>query len=113
MLVINRFTVAEADTDDFAARGQAALTALGACKGYQSGRLTRALDEPTAWCLVTEWESVGTYRRALSAFDVKMYATPLLAQSLDEPSAYEPLYLAGPGGAVTAITSDRATGPMR
>ena len=54
-------------------------------------RLARAFDDPTHWSIVTEWQSVGAYRRALSAFDVKMYATPLLAQSLDEPSAFEEL----------------------
>ena len=28
------------------------------------------------WCLVTEWESVGAYRRALGGFDVKITAVP-------------------------------------
>jgi hypothetical protein len=37
-----------------------------------------------------------------------VYATPLLAESLDEPSAYEALAAAEPGGQVVAAASDRA-----
>lgn len=56
---------------------------------------------------------MGTYRRALGAFDVKIYATPLLAESLDEPSAFEALATAEPGGQVEVAVSDRATDPSR
>ncbi|HEU4422327.1 MAG TPA: antibiotic biosynthesis monooxygenase, partial [Pilimelia sp.] len=84
-----------------------------ACPGYQSGRLARALDDPAHWCLATEWESVGAYRRALGSYDVKVTATPLLAESLPEPSAYETLAAADPGGEVTTSHSDRAARPWR
>jgi len=86
-----------------------ALAVLSERPGYRGGQLARAYDDPAVWCLVTEWESVGAYRRALSAYEVKVTATPLLAQSLDEPSAYEELALAGPGGTVQVVTSDRAS----
>lgn len=108
MLVLNRFVVEEPDASAFVGRAHAALAALAARPGYRSGRLTRALDDPRHWCLVTEWESVGAYRRALGSFDVKVQATPLLAESLDEPSAYEPLGIAAPGGEVIVVASDRA-----
>ncbi len=39
--------------------------------------------------LTTTWANVGSYRRALSAYDVKMTAVPLLSRAVDEPSAYE------------------------
>lgn len=113
MLVINRFVVDEQQAGGFVGRAQAALAVLAARPGYRSGRLTRALDEPSHWCLVTEWESVGTYRRALGAYDVKVQATPLLAESVDEPSAYEDLATADPGGPVMTMTSDRAAEPPR
>ena len=113
MLVVNRFVVAEEAAGGFTERAHAALGALAARPGYRSGQLARGLDDPTAWCLVTEWESVGAYRRALGAFDVRIHATPLLAESLDEPSAFEPLASAEPGGAVTSRSSDRATDPWR
>jgi len=113
MLVLNRFVVAEDAAAPFVTRAHAALAALAACPGYRAGRLTRALDEPEHWCLVTEWESVGTYRRALGSYDVKVDATPLLAESLDEPSAYETLAAAEPGGEVLTSPSDRAARPWR
>jgi hypothetical protein len=108
MLVITRFVVDGADSDPFVQRAHGALGALAACPGYLRGRLARSVDEPTQWTIVTEWASIGTYRRALSSFDVKMHATPLLATSLDEPSAYEVLAEVEAGGAVTVTTSDRA-----
>jgi hypothetical protein len=113
VLVVNRFVVAEEAADGFTERAHAALGALAARPGYRSGQLVRGLDDPTAWCLVTDWESVGTYRRALGAFDVKLHATPLLAESLDEPSAFEPLASAEPGESVVTRASDRSVGPGR
>lgn len=91
-------------------RAHAALGALAARPGYLRGRLARALDEPANWTIVTEWESVGAYRRALSAYEVKVHATPLLAEALDEPSAYEVLADAAPGGELRLAVSDRAEG---
>ncbi|GAA0475719.1 hypothetical protein Ade02nite_41900 [Paractinoplanes deccanensis] len=108
MLVLNRFAVQPDTRDDFVARAHAALGALAERPGYLSGRLTRALEDTSTWTLVTEWESVGAYRRALGAFDVKVHATPLLSQSIDEPSAFETLASAEPGGKVVETPSDRA-----
>lgn len=105
MLVVTRFVV-DGDDADFRTRADTALAALAARPGYLRGRLGRAYDDPTRWTLVTEWESVGAYRRALSAYDVKLNATPLLAQSLDEPSAFEVLAEAAPEGPVTVVPSD-------
>jgi len=108
MLVVTRFVVLDDGVSAFTERAHAALAALAACPGYLRGRLGRAFDEPAQWTVVTEWQSVGAYRRALSNFDVKMYATPLLAQSLDEVSAFEVLAEVAPGGALTVTASDRA-----
>lgn len=113
MLVLNRFVVSPDAHEPFAERAHAALAALAASTGYLSGRLTRALDDPAHWTLVTEWESVGAYRRALGGFDVKVHATPLLSESLDQPSAFETLASAGPGEQVTVVASDRADQPWR
>jgi heme oxygenase (mycobilin-producing) len=113
MLVLNRFVIDTDTEDDFVERAHAALAALAERPGYRTGRLTRALDDTAHWCLVTEWESVGTYRRALGGFDVKVHATPLLALSVDVPSAFETLADAAPGGPVVPVASDRATEPWR
>ncbi|MGW5668536.1 antibiotic biosynthesis monooxygenase family protein [Micromonospora sp. NPDC003776] len=113
MLVTNRFVVDTEVASEFTERAHAALAALAARPGYLRGELVRALDDPTHWCLLTEWESVGAYRRALGGFDVKVTAVPLLAQSVDEPSAYETLASAAPGGEIVIVASDRAAGPYR
>src|SRR3954453_12291547 len=113
MLVLNRFVVPPDTQDGFTERAHTALSALADRPGYLSGRLTRALDDPAYWTLVTEWESVGAYRRALGGFDVKVHATPLLSESIDEPSAFETLAAAAPGAAVVVATSGRATEQWR
>jgi heme oxygenase (mycobilin-producing) len=109
LLVLTRFVLDDATAEAaFVADAHTALATLSARPGYLGGRLARALDEPSHWSLITEWESVGAYRRALSAYDVKMHATPLLARSVDEPSAYEVLAEMDSAGTLRTGTSDRA-----
>lgn len=92
MLAIARFTVRLADAAEFQAKLEIALQAFSACKGYTGGELGQNLDDPTLWSLVTHWENVGSYRRALSNNTVKMHAIPTLAHAIDEPGAYEGPY---------------------
>ena len=90
MLVVNRFRVPEDEARRFRAELEAAAaTVLGEQAGYVDGTIGRNLDDPTLWALATRWEHVGAYRRALSSYDVKLRAVPLLSRALDEPSAYE------------------------
>ena len=91
MLVVNRFRVPEDDADDFRGDLEGALAVLAQQKGYADGQLGRNVDDPTLWTMVTRWRDVGSYRRALSAYDVKVGAVPLLSRAIDEPSAYEGL----------------------
>lgn len=91
MIVITRHTVPPEDADDFAVRAATALEALARRPGYRRGSLARAVDDPALWTLVTEWEGPGFYRRALSDFDVKVSAVPLLSTAHDEASAFEVL----------------------
>lgn len=95
-------------TGDVLERGRTALTVLAARPGYLRGTLARSTDDPQAWLLITEWENVGSYRRALGNFDVKLHATPLLADALDLPSVFESLLDVAPGGTSVAHASDRA-----
>lgn len=89
MLVVNRFRVPDDSAEVFRSDLAGALASLGACPGYVHGRIGRNVDEPTLWVLVTTWEGPGAYRRALSSYDVKMHAVPVLGRALDEPGAYE------------------------
>ena len=89
MIVVNRFRVAQTEGEGFRARVLAAHEALAARPGYVDGSVGRNVDDPELWVLTTRWANVGSYRRALSAYDVKVTAVPLLSQAIDEPSAYE------------------------
>lgn len=95
-------------SDGFAERAQEVLAALAARPGYVRGTLGRSTDDPHAWLLLTEWENVGSYRRALGNYQVKLHATPLSASALDVPSGFEALADVQPGGAATVRPSDRA-----
>jgi heme oxygenase (mycobilin-producing) len=122
VLVVNRFRVSGAQDVDgrdvtasggraaaqFADAARAALEAFAACPGFTDGRLGRSADDPSWWCLVTRWESVGAYRRALGSLAVKVAATPLLAEAVEEPAAFEVMAEADPGGPVRSGGSDRA-----
>jgi quinol monooxygenase YgiN len=89
VIVVNRFRVPADQQVAFRGELQAAREALAARPGYVAGRVGRNTDDPELWVLTTEWESVGTYRRALSAYDVKLTAVPVLSRAVDEPSAFE------------------------
>ena len=89
MLVVSRFRVPVDEGESFRAELQQALDALAERPGHLGGAVGRNVDDPELWVLTTRWEHVGAYRRALSAYDVKLRAVPLLSRALDEPSAYE------------------------
>jgi quinol monooxygenase YgiN len=89
VLVVSRFRVPLEQGETFRAELQDALDALAARPGHLAGTVGRNVDDPELWVLTTRWEHVGAYRRALSAYDVKLRAVPLLSRALDEPSAYE------------------------
>lgn len=91
MLVVTRFRVPVAEAEAFRAGLEEAHSVLAAQRGYVGGAVGRNVDDPELWLLQTSWEGPGAYRRALSAYDVKVRAWALLGQALDEPSAYETL----------------------
>lgn len=86
MIVVNRFR-----GDDLREGLEHALAVLAERPGYVGGAVGRNVDEPDLWVLTTTWENVGSYRRALSSYAVKVAAVPVLSQAIDEPSAYETL----------------------
>jgi heme oxygenase (mycobilin-producing) len=104
MISITHF---RSDDGSFAQRAQDALAALAQRPGFVRGSLGRSTDDATAWVLTSEWENVGSYRRALGNYDVKVRATPLLGEALDIDSSFEPLLEVDAHG-VTTHASDRA-----
>ena len=89
MLVVNRFRVPPDEAETFRDDVTRAHAVLAAQKGYVAGVVGRNVDDPELWTLTTRWENVGAFRRALSTYDAKLTAVPILSQALDEPSAYE------------------------
>ena len=89
MFAIARFMVPLGDAANFEIQLDDALAAFSGCTGYVSGEIGQNLDDPTLWHLSTNWENVGSYRRALSSTRAKLEAIPILARAIDEPGAYE------------------------
>lgn len=92
MLVVTRLRVSSADpaaAEALRVGLEHAYRILADKPGFVGGEIGRNLDDPSLWVLSTRWENVGSYRRALSSYDAKMYVQPLMVHALDEPSAYE------------------------
>ncbi|MFI6510265.1 antibiotic biosynthesis monooxygenase family protein [Streptosporangium sp. NPDC050855] len=87
MLALIRYSVPQARTEEFLARAHEIVDTLAAQPGCLRGRVTRSVDEPELWALVSEWEGAGFYRRALGAARMVMY--PLMTLMINEPSAFE------------------------
>ena len=89
MIVVNRFRVPLDAQEAFRSDLQRARVVLAERPGCVGSHIGRNTDDPELWVLTTEWESVGAYRRSLSAYDVKLTAVPVLSRAIDEPGAYE------------------------
>jgi hypothetical protein len=88
MIAIARFEVPLAQATQFRVQIERAHQVFSEREGYISGGFGQNLDDNQLWSLVTIWQNVGSYRRALSALPVKMEVVPLLATAIDEPGAY-------------------------
>jgi quinol monooxygenase YgiN len=90
VFAVTRFRAQGADGEALAAAVVPLLAALAARPGFRDGELGRSADDPDLWALVTRWDGVGAYRRALSAAEVKITGAPVWVHALDEPSVYLP-----------------------
>ncbi len=84
MIVVNRFRAGPG----FDRELQPAIEILGAKPGCLGIELGLNLDDPELWVMVSRWENVGSYRRALGGFESKSVVVPLLSRAIDEPTAY-------------------------
>jgi quinol monooxygenase YgiN len=108
MLAVTRHRVSESHADDFHAAALRALETLAQRPGFVAGRVGRAADDPGLWVVTSEWEDVGSYRRALSAYEVKVDAIPLLSNAIDEPTAFEVLAAVDETGSRSSTTARAA-----
>ena len=104
MLAVTRYRVEPADAASFLAQARAALAVLADRPGWRTGHVGRATDDPALWLLMSEWDDVGSYRRALSTYEVKITAVPLLSRAIDEPTAFE--VLTDADGNASALAAD-------
>ncbi len=79
-----------ASTPDALEAARELLAVLAGLPGYLRGWIARAVDDPDLLVLAHEWEDVGSYRRALSAYEVKL-RWPFLQTAVDEATAFEVL----------------------
>ena len=104
----------------FRSRDVAALMALlresvallATKEGFVDARVSRAIDDGALVTLELSWDTVGSYRRALSSYDVKVQVVPIMSQALDEPTAFEVLHVRdarGAADATGALAADAGT----
>ena len=89
MFAVTRFRATGDDAEALAAAVDAAAGGAGRRgRGSWDGELGPPADDPDLWALVTRWDGVGSYRRALSAAEVKITGAPVWVHALDEPGVY-------------------------
>jgi len=107
LLVISRFRVLQEQAAGFAEDARVALATLAQSVGFIDGAIGQSTDESDLRLLTTRWSDVGSYRRALSRFEVKISAVPLLSTAIDESSAFEAVHVIS-GGQMHSAVSGRA-----
>jgi hypothetical protein len=90
VFAVTRLRATGEDGEALAAAVAPLLSALAARPGFQGGELGRSPDDPSLWALVTRWDGVGSYRRALGAAEVKITGAPVWVHAVDEPGVYLP-----------------------
>ena len=107
LLVVNRFRVTPELGAAFAEDARVALAILAESVGFIDGAIAQSTDETDLRLITTRWRDVGSYRRALSRFEVKISAVPLLSRAVDESSAFEAVHVISEG-LVTSVAPGRA-----
>jgi hypothetical protein len=102
LLVVTRHVVAVEQREAFLEAARQAVGVLADQAGFQEASIAQATDDAGLYLIETHWVGVGAYRRALSSFDVKMTAIPLLSTAIDEPSAFEVVHRRTPGSETRA-----------
>lgn len=100
------------DVPALIAQLRAAIALLSTKVGFINAHLARAIDDPELIVLQLGWDTVGSYRRALSSYDVKVEVVPVMSQAIDEPTAFEVLHFRDAGGVIDApgaLAADAST----
>jgi hypothetical protein len=118
MLVVMRFDAkssSPSEAESLQERQKSLVQALSGAQGFRNATLGRSPDDPGQWVIVTRWVGVGSFRRGLSGFDVKLALGALASESVDTTSVFE-VVGESDGQSWTTRSSDRSadadtTGP--
>jgi hypothetical protein len=88
VFAVTRLRTEAADVPALLAAGTELLALLRQRPGFRDGAIGRAADEAGLLALWTTWDGVGSYRRALSASEVKIAGAPVWLHAVDEPGVY-------------------------
>jgi len=89
LLVVTRHQVDAGERKEFVAKARLTLATLAEHAGFLAGDLAQSTDDADEFVVQSRWSDVGAFRRALSSFDVKLNAVPLLSTAVDRTSAFE------------------------
>lgn len=102
-----RFTVSREERTTFLRDAREAGELLRGREGCLGIDILQSVDRDDLMMITTRWESMGSYRRAMSAYEVKERVIPFLSRARDEDSTFETL-LAGTAAGVEEFHSGLA-----
>lgn len=88
MLVILRFRVPTSRRGGFDTALEGLVAHLRGCEGLVDLQVGRAVDDDELVAVVTRWATPKAWRRAYGTAAGRMAFLPVVADLLDEPSAY-------------------------
>jgi hypothetical protein len=77
------------DSATWKLEAQQAMSVLQSRSGFVHGSIFHNADSLERYLIKTDWQDVGSYRRALSSMEAKVGVWPFLANMRDEATAFE------------------------
>jgi quinol monooxygenase YgiN len=88
VFALTRLRPPPSGTEAFERDVAALVDALAARPGFLGAELGRSTEDAGTWALLSRWDGVGSYRRALSAAEVKIAGAPVWVVAVDEPGVF-------------------------
>ncbi|MBM3669626.1 MAG: antibiotic biosynthesis monooxygenase [Actinobacteria bacterium] len=92
VLVTMHFTVR--DRIDFLAQARVCVDLLRSRVGCLGVEVLQSVDSVEQMLITTRWQDMGSYRKAMSAYEVKEKVIPFLSRARDDDSTFEVLVAA-------------------
>lgn len=93
-----RFALPREERTRFLREAREAVELLRGREGCVGIDILQSVDRDDLLMITTRWESMGSYRRAMSAYEVKERVIPFLSRARDEDSTFETLLAATAAG---------------